>query len=59
MGGIPLVFVAAFIVKEMPIEMLRWLVFVVVLYASAVMFRAAMLGRRDHRAEVATAPITA
>ena len=56
-GGIPLVFVAAFIVKEMPIEMLRWLVFVVVLYASAVMFRAAMLGRRDHKAEVATAPI--
>ena len=56
-GGIPLVFVAAFIVKEMPIEMLRWLVFAVVLYASAVMFRAAMLGRRDHKAEVATAPI--
>jgi uncharacterized membrane protein YfcA len=58
-GGIPLVFVAAFIVKEMPIEMLRWLVFAVVLYASAVMFRAAMLGRRDHKAKVATAPITA
>lgn len=56
-GGIPLVFVAAFIVKEMPIEMLRWLVFAVVLYASAVMFRAAMLGRRHHKAEVATAPI--
>jgi uncharacterized membrane protein YfcA len=58
-GGIPLVFVAAFIVKEMPIEMLRWLVFVVVLYASAVMFRAAMLGRREHKAQAATAPITA
>ncbi len=43
-GGIPLVFVAAFIVKEMPIETLRWLVFVVVLYAGAVMMRAARLG---------------
>ena len=48
-GGIPLVFVAAFIVKEMPIEMLRWLVFVVVLYAGAVMLRAAWLGRKGER----------
>ena len=29
-GGIPAVLVAAFIVKEMPLEILRWLVFVVV-----------------------------
>ena len=49
LGGIPLVFVAAFIVKEMPIEMLRWLVFVVVLYAGAVMLRAALLGRKGER----------
>ena len=48
-GGIPAVFLAAFIVKEMPLEMLRWLVAVVVLYASAVMFRAALVGRRDER----------
>jgi uncharacterized membrane protein YfcA len=48
-GGIPLVFVAAFIVKEMPIDMLRWLVFVVVLYAGAVMLRAAWLGRKGER----------
>jgi uncharacterized membrane protein YfcA len=48
-GGIPLVFVAAFIVKEMPIEMLRWLVFVVVLYAGAVMLRAAWLGWKGER----------
>ena len=39
-GGIPAVLVAAFIVKEMPIEYLRWLVFVVVLYAAAVMAHA-------------------
>ena len=49
LGGIPLVFVAAFIVKNMPVEMLRWLVFVVVHYAAAVMLRAALAGRRGER----------
>jgi len=33
-GSIPGVFVAAFIVKEMPLTMLRWLVVVVVIYAA-------------------------
>jgi uncharacterized membrane protein YfcA len=56
-GGIPAVFVAAFIVKTMPIEMLRWLVIVVVLYAAAVMLRAAMLGRAEHGAEPGTAAL--
>ncbi len=56
-GGIPAVLVAAFIVKSMTVETLRWLVIVVVLYASAVMFRAALLGRREHEAEPATAPV--
>jgi uncharacterized membrane protein YfcA len=46
LGGVPAVLVAAFIVKAMPLELLRWLVIVVVLYAAAVMGRAAMLGRR-------------
>ena len=59
LGGIPAVFLAAFVVKDMPLEMLRWLVTVVVLYASAVMFRAAILGRREHKAEPATAPVGA
>ena len=49
LGGIPLVFVAAFIVKSMSVETLRWLVFVVVLYAGAVMLRAALAGRKDER----------
>jgi len=58
LGGIPAVIVAAFIVKEMPLEILRWLVLVVVLYAAAVMFRAALVGRReqvDHAAKAAVA----
>jgi len=45
-GGIPAVLVAAFIVKTMPVELLRWLVIVVVLYAAAVMARAALTERK-------------
>ncbi len=47
LGGIPAVLIAAFIVKSMPLEILRWLVCVVVLYAAAVMVRAAVAGRRE------------
>ena len=56
-GGIPAVLVAAFIVKSMSVETLRWLVIVVVLYAAAVMLRAALLGRREHHPEDATAHV--
>lgn len=49
LGGIPAVLVAAFIVKGMSLEALRWLVAVVVLYAAAVMLRAAHKGRRRER----------
>ena len=54
-GGIPAVFAAAFLVKEMSLEMLRWLVTFVVLYASAVMFRAAWSGQKAGRAEMLAA----
>jgi len=52
LGGIPAVLLAAFIVKDMPLEMLRWLVTVVVLYASMVMFHAARSGRNASREEM-------
>ena len=58
LGGIPAVLVAAFIVKSMPLETLRWLVFVVVLYAAAVMARAASFERRGKEAKGATVPVT-
>ena len=58
-GGVPAVLVAAFIVKTMPLELLRWLVIVVVLYAAAIMAHAAWKGRREHKAESATAAVTA
>ena len=54
-GGIPAVFVAALIVRSMPLEMLRWLVTAVVLYASAVMFHAAWSGLRSSRQELLAA----
>src|SRR5688572_14081127 len=56
-GGIPAVLVAALIVKEMPIEILRWLVFVVVVYTSAIMFRAASIGRREEKEGVAASAV--
>ena len=58
-GGVPAVLVAAFIVKTMPLELLRWLVIVVVLYAASIMAHAAWKGRREHQAEAATAAVTA
>ena len=58
-GGIPAVLVAAYIVKEMPIDYLRWLVIVVVLYAAAVMAHASVKNRREGKAEGATVPLAA
>jgi uncharacterized membrane protein YfcA len=42
LGGIPAVLVAAFVVREAPIEPLRWAVVVVVLYAAALLLRSAL-----------------
>ena len=50
LGGIPAVLVAALIVKSMPLDILRWLVLVVVLYAAATMALASWRGRRDEKA---------
>ena len=57
LGGIPAVFVAAYIVTSMDLVLLRWLVIVVVIYAAAVMAHAAWHGRKVHKAEGGTAPI--
>jgi uncharacterized membrane protein YfcA len=46
-GGVPAVLLAAFLVKSMPLEMLRWLVIFVVLCAAGVMFKSALNGRRE------------
>ena len=54
LGGIPAVLVAAFIVKSMSLEVLRWLVVCVVLYAALVMLKAAATGRRATTAPALT-----
>ena len=41
LGGIPAVLVAAFIVRSLPLNVMRWLVVVVVLYAAVAMLRSA------------------
>jgi uncharacterized membrane protein YfcA len=41
-GGVPAVLIAAFIVKSLPLDALRWLVVLVVLYAALSMLRSAM-----------------
>ena len=41
LGGIPAVLIAAFIVKSLPLNAMRWLVVAVVLYAAVAMLRSA------------------
>lgn len=41
-AGIPPVFLAAYVVKQMPLDYLRWLVIVVVVYTAMMMLRAAL-----------------
>ena len=40
-GGIPAVLIAAFVVRSLPLNWMRWLVVVVVLYAAVLMLRSA------------------
>ena len=44
-GGIPGVLIAAFVVKELPLDMVRWLVIVVVIYTAIMMLRSAITER--------------
>lgn len=51
LGGIPAVLIAAFIVKSLDLVTLRWLVVVVVLYASLLLLRGALFGNKAEVAE--------
>lgn len=46
LGGIPAVLVAAFLVKSLPLQYVRWLVVIVVLYTSAMLLRSAIRERQ-------------
>ncbi len=45
LSGLPAVLIAAYLVKEMPLEYVRWLVVVAVLYAATMMLRSAWFER--------------
>ena len=46
LGGIPALFIAAYLVKSLPLDAIRWLVIVVVLYTAATLLRAALVSAR-------------
>ena len=46
-GGIPAVLIAAFLVKELPLDVVRWLVVVVVLYTATTMLWSALAASRE------------
>jgi uncharacterized membrane protein YfcA len=53
-GGLPGVAIAAWLIKSLPLEWVRWLVIVVVVYASVSMLRSAIVERGAGAAEYAT-----
>ncbi len=55
-GGIPAVLLAAFVVKSLDLVYVRWLVVVVVLYASALLLRSAFFGEKNPAAAAAPTP---
>jgi len=54
-GGVPAVLIAALIVKSLPIEYVRWLVVLVVVYTSVTMLRSAAAEASAARTKAATA----
>lgn len=53
-GGIPAVLLAAFVVTSLELEVLRWLVTIVVLYAAALLLRSAWKGEGQAKPESVT-----
>ncbi|HTB14734.1 MAG TPA: sulfite exporter TauE/SafE family protein [Bryobacteraceae bacterium] len=52
LGGIPGVLIAAYIVKSLPLDYVKWLVVVVVLYTASMMLRSAMVERTRGTVEI-------
>lgn len=46
LGGIPGVLIAGLLVQSLPLDVLRWMVVLVVVYAATMMLRSALTGRR-------------
>lgn len=47
LGGIPAVLLAAFVVKSLPLNTIRWLVVIVIVYTAITMLRSARCERRS------------
>lgn len=47
LSGLPAVLIAAYLVKEMPLEYVRWLVVIAVIYAALMMLRSAQAERQS------------
>jgi uncharacterized membrane protein YfcA len=47
LGGIPGVLAATLLVRSLPLSAMRWMVIVIVVYASILMLRSARVGK-DH-----------
>jgi uncharacterized membrane protein YfcA len=56
LGGIPAVLIAAFVVKSLDLVYVRWLVVVVVLYASTLLLRSAFFGEKSPAVAAAPTP---
>jgi|SRR5579862_4720415 len=56
LGGVPAVLIAAYLVKSLPLYWVRWLVVIVVVYASVAMLRSALLERGRGAPEYAATP---
>jgi uncharacterized membrane protein YfcA len=52
LGGVPGVLFAAYIVKELPLHLVRWLVIAVVIYTATTLLRAAATNAADAAPEV-------
>lgn len=52
LGGIPGVLIAAYIVKSLPLDYVKWLVVIVVLYTASMMLRSAMVERTRGAVEI-------
>jgi uncharacterized membrane protein YfcA len=57
LGGIPAVLLAGLVVKSLPLDVLRWVVVAVVVYAATMMLRSALAERNGLTARPAT-PVT-
>jgi uncharacterized membrane protein YfcA len=57
LGGIPGVLIAVWLVRSLPLDIVRWGVIVVVLYTAATLIRSAIEERRTVAAARASVPV--